>query len=240
MDVSKGIGLILLAGVVSVLLGGRVYERNSVVSADGALPTVASSLPKDIYPDSRNRLPLPKREDMDDYGKKVFDETTRPEQLAGTPQPSFRLYSPRLAKPMAEAHYYVKYETGLPDRLLEIAVLVTAREMGCQYEWTQWETHGRDPHDPRHIEPAIIDIIKYNKPVVGLGQKETVIIAFGREMFGQRKVSSATFAEALRLFGRRGTVDLVELMSLYSATAAEVAAFDVQLKEGQKPLLPAR
>src|SRR5271165_1798557 len=202
MAVLKALEVILLAAVAGVLLGGSIDARNPMGSPHSAAAPVATPLPKDIYPDSRNRLPLPKREDMDDYGKQVFDETTRGERLAGTPQPSFRLYSPKLAKPMAEAHYYVKYETGLSDRLLEIAVLVTAREMDCQYEWTQWETHGRDPRDPRHIEPAIIDMIKYNKPVVGLGEKETVIITLGREMLGRRKVSSATFAEAVRLFGR--------------------------------------
>jgi len=75
---------------------------------------------------------------------------------------------------------------------------------------------------------------------VGLGEKETAIINLGRGMFGQENVSSATFAEVLRLFGRRGTVDLVELMTLSAATAAELTAFDEQLPEGQKPLLPAR
>jgi hypothetical protein len=44
----------------------------------------------------------------------------------------------------------------------------------------------------------------------------------------------------LRLFGRRGTVDLVELMTLHTATAAELTAFDEQLPEGQKPLMPVR
>ena len=39
--------------------------------------------------------------------------------------------------------------------------------------------------------------------------------------------------------GRRGTVDLVELMALYGATGAELVAFDMQLNEGQKPMLPA-
>ena len=98
----------------------------------------------------------------------------------------------------------------------------------------------RDPNDPRHIEPAIIDIIKYDKPVVGLGEKETAIINLGRGMFAEEKVSPATFAEVLRLFGRRGTVDLVELMTLHTATAAELTAFDEQLPEGQKPLMPVR
>jgi hypothetical protein len=134
----------------------------------------------------------------------------------------------------------------LSDRLVEISVLVAARELDSQYEWTEWETYGRDPNDPRHIEPAIIDMIKYDKPVVGLGEKETAIIKFGREMFGPRKVSfgtvdsSATFAEVLRLFDRKGTVDVVHLMASYAADAAELTAFDQHLKEGQKPLLPAR
>ena len=83
--------------------------------------------------------------------------------------------------------------------MVEIAVLVTARAMDSQYEWTEWETYGRDPDDPRHIEPAIIDMIKYEKPVTGLGEKETAIITLGRQMFGRENsfenVSSATFAE---------------------------------------------
>jgi hypothetical protein len=41
------------------------------------------------------------------------------------------------------------------------------------------------------------------------------------------------------LFGRRGTVDLEELMGLYAATANELVAFDQQLHAGQKPMLPA-
>ena len=66
---------------------------------------------------------------------------------------------------------------------------MTAYEMGNQYEWTQWERFGRNPADPRHIEQSTIDIIKYDKPVAGLGEKETAIIKFGRELIGQRKVS---------------------------------------------------
>jgi 4-carboxymuconolactone decarboxylase len=114
--------------------------------------------------------------------------------------------------------------------------MVTAREMDNQYEWAAHDRYARQAG----VESAIIDIIQYGKPAVALGEKETVIIGFGREMFGQKKVSSATFAEALRLLGRRGTVDLVSLMGLYSATSALGNAFDIQLPEGQKPLLPPR
>ena len=41
-----------------------------------------------------NRLPLLKRDDLDDYGKSVYDELAK---LGGNPAP-LRLYSPKLAK----------------------------------------------------------------------------------------------------------------------------------------------
>ncbi len=82
-----------------------------------------------------------------------------------------RLYSPRLAQPLDEAHHYVKYETALGVRLTEVAVLVASRETDCQFEWTNWEVHGHNPGDPRYIEPAIVDIVKYDKPVDGPGRE---------------------------------------------------------------------
>jgi len=233
MHVSKTLKVILLAGVAGTLLSGTSRAQNPTTGAGSAAPSAAAPLPTDVYPESRNRLPLPKREDIDDDGQRIFDEMTQKSQ-----HPLPRLYDPKLAEPMSEAGYYLKNETGLPSRLLEIAVLVTARELDCQFEWTQWENDGRNLADPRHIEQSTIDIIKYNKPVAGLSEKETAIIALGREMLGEKKVSSATFADVLRLFGPRLTVDLVELMAGYSACRTEMTAFDQQLNQGQQPLLP--
>jgi 4-carboxymuconolactone decarboxylase len=207
-------------------------ERRASVAA--SIAAASAPLPTDIYPDSGNRLPLPKREDMDEAGKKGFDQVNRPQRLAMSgpmTTRSVRLYAdPRFAAGTDEKQRYLTYDTGLSDRLVEISVLVAARAMDSQYEWTEWET---------------IDMIKYEKPVTGLGEKETAIINLGRQMFGPRKhsfenVSSATFAEVLRLFDRKGTVDVVHLMAQYAADAAELTAFDQHLKEGQKPLLPAR
>lgn len=199
----------------------------------------AQTLPKDVYPDSRFRLPLPKKQDLDDYGKKVYDELADPgrRSLVGLQGPAgIRLHSPRIAKLMNDANNYLRTETGFGDRLTEIAIMTTARELENQFEWAAHEKAGLKAG----VEPAIVDMIKYRRPAAGLGEKEAVVISFGRELFGQRKVSSATFAAALRLFGQRGVVDLVSLMGHYAATSALLNAFDMQLPEGQKPLLPAR
>ena len=238
MNASNSVRTILLAGVLGLLAGAVCAQT----AGQGGTKS-ASALPADIDPASGNRLPLPNRADMNESDEKLFDEVMKVQERGlgsrEKERPQVRLYSPTLSKALSDAHHYLKYDTGFGDRTTTIAVLTTARELTNQFEWTQWEEHARNQKDSRKVEPTVIDIIKYCKPLTGLEEKDAAIIKLGREIFGTRQVSAATFAEVLRLFGRRGTVDLVELMALYEATGAELVAFDAQLHAGQPPLLPA-
>jgi hypothetical protein len=65
-----------------------------------------------------------------------------------------------------------------------------------------------------------------------------IVIELGREIFGARRVTSATFARSLQQFGRRALVDLVALMGNYAGTAALLTVFDMQLDPGQPQPLP--
>ena len=69
-------------------------------------------------------------------------------------------------------------------------------------------------------------------------ETDAVIVDLGRQMFGDRKVTPQTFAKAKAIFGPHTLVDLVLLMGNYASTAALLCAFDMQLHEGQQPLLP--
>ena len=237
MKPPKSVRAILLAGAMGVL--GCAYAQTTDRGAAPKPPAV----PADIYPESGNRLPLPRSEDMNEADRKIFDDIMARQQGGLSDRekqrPLARMHSPGVSKGLEEAHHYLKYETGFGDRLTTVAVLTTSRELTNQFEWTQWEEHARNPKDTRYVEPKVIDAIKYCRPVTDLDAKDAAVITLGREMFGPRKVSSATFAEVLRLFGRRGAVDLEELMGLYAATANELVMFDQQLHAGQKPLLPA-
>jgi 4-carboxymuconolactone decarboxylase len=88
------------------------------------------------------------------------------------------------------------------------------------------------------ISPDFIEVIKHRKDTNGLDEAAAIVIELGREIFGTRKVASATFARSLRQFGRRALVDLVALMGNYAGTAALLTAFDMQLDPNQTPLLP--
>ncbi len=232
------VGALVVIGALSLFLGHAIGQA----AAQGT-PAKAAALPADIYPESGNRLPFAKREDMSDADKKIFDDVMAAQQggykSRGEERPPIRMHSPKLAKAMAEVHHYLKYDTDLSPRVVEVAVLTTARELTNQYEFTQWVEHALEEKDPRYLGPKVVDVITNCKSVAGLDEKDAAIITLSRETFGRRKVSPKTFADVRRLFGARGTVDLVELMAMYAATGAELTAFDMQLNAGQKPLLPA-
>ena len=193
--------------------------------------------PKDVYHDSGYRLPLPKREELPDQAKKVYDLLLSPDggSLAGLRGPGgIRLHSPRGAVYNSQLARYLRYETGFTGQVRELAILVAAREMDSQFEWMAHEIAALK----EGVSPALIDIVKHRKGIEGLPETEAVIIAFGRQVFREKRVASELFARAHTIFGDKGLVDLVSLMGMYAMTAVLLAAFDIQLREGEKPLLP--
>jgi len=193
--------------------------------------------PADVDPESGCRLPLPKREELDGDAQLVYDSLAGPgsTSLRGLKGPGgILLHSPDLARYSRPRTHYLRYEAGLGGRVRELAILVTARALDSQFEWCAHEAEALR----QGISPQIIDIIKYRKDTAQLDEADRVVIELGREIFTSRKVTPATFARALRQFGRRALVDLVALMGNYAGTAALLVAFDMQLDPGQTPLLP--
>jgi 4-carboxymuconolactone decarboxylase len=194
-------------------------------------------LPKDVHPESLSRLPLLARSDLDEHGQKLYDTVVGPQSrtLMGLRGPSgIWLHSPKLAGYLRAANQYLRFETALDRRLTELAILVTAREVDNQFEWTAHEPAARS----EGLEPRIIDIVKRRKPVSGLGKKEALIIGFGRELLRTRKLRSRTYARGVELFGRRGVLELAALMGNYAATAIILDVVDQRLQPQQTPLLP--
>jgi len=87
------------------------------------------------------------------------------------------------------------------------------------------------------VSAAVIDVIRMDTPVTGIGEKETVVIEFGRELFGRHYVTAETYARALRVFGERDLVDLVGVMAQHADDATLLTAFDQRLPAGQKSTL---
>ena len=198
---------------------------------------MSDALPADVHPDSLSRLPLRRREDMDERGRRFYDAVVDPRSrtLVGLRGPSgIWLHSPELGERVRAVNQYLRFETALDRRLTELAILVTARELDQQFEWTA--------HEPaalaEGLSAEIIDIVKLRRASAGLPPRESAIIDFGREVFRDKKVRPETFARAVELYGLEGVVNLAALMGNYAMTAVILNAVDQQVHPDRRPLLP--
>jgi 4-carboxymuconolactone decarboxylase len=199
----------------------------------------SAALPADVHADSLNRLPLIKREQMDENGKKVYDLHAggAGKMVQRTGPSSISLYSPGVAEPLRRLNDYLRRKNSLlGDQVTELAILVAAREMDSNYVWSAHEPTAQKVGVPQ----AAIDAVKFGKPVAGLGEKETVVISLARQLFHDHKVTSPTFAKAVDLFGKQGTVELVAVMGDYIVNSMLLNAWDQHLPPERKPLLPPR
>ena len=191
--------------------------------------------PDDIDPQSGFRLPLLKREELDEVGQRRYDRAANGGNIAGLQGPTgIMLYSPKTSEGQSSVSRYLRNEAGFSPRIREIALLITSRCMDQQFEWTAHEPEAVKAGVPQ----SVIDTIKFDRSTDGLDQADRVVIELGRAVWRDHKVSSALFAEAKKIFGPNQLVDLVLLMGTHASTAALLTTFDMQLHRGREPMLP--
>lgn len=240
----KSLSLLLLT-----LIAAPIAPLSSLIAAEAGFtmptPLSAANFPDDVHMDSLARLPQIQRANLDAAGKTAFDTYVSPGTGYGS---GLRgpigvwMNSPALAQAMFDVRQRVRYESDRDQRLTELAIISTAREINNQYEYTA--------HEPLAVaaglEQDIIDIVRFrrdvedNQSVAGFGETEQVIVKFAREVISEERVSSETFARAIDIFGEEGVMDLTGLIGYYSFVAITLKAFDVQRPAGSDLLLPVR
>jgi 4-carboxymuconolactone decarboxylase len=198
--------------------------------------TARSPLPADIDPQSYSRLPLVLKDSLDAEGKRIFETINGKE--GNTPRigpPNNTMHSLPAAEPYDVLNQVLRKQNVIGAQFFEISTLVPAREFNQQYEWTGHEIGARRAG----VDQKVIDVIKYDRPVTGLPEKEATAIEFGRAMLrGDHQVPSALFAKMVELFGRRGTMEIAMVMGDYAMTAMVLNAADQHLPPDREPLLP--
>ena len=197
-----------------------------------SLPAIAqaqTALPPDINPVTLSRLPWVTPEDLDEEGRKLLAQ--RPTTAKPGPGPTHvTSYSPRersLGIPTG-------MDSPVGPRYFQLAVLIIAREIDQQYEWSSHEPAGLR----QGLEQSAIDVVKYNKEVKSLSDKDATLITFGRTLYREHRVSSELWQKMIGHFGRQHTVQLMMIMGDYFRVGFMMNAVDQRLPADRKALLP--
>jgi 4-carboxymuconolactone decarboxylase len=130
---------------------------------------------------------------------------------------------------------YTRYDTSIPHKLNELAILVTARFWGSQYEWYSHHKYGLEAG----LSPTLIDELAAGRRPSRMSDDESVIYDFCHELLYTKAVSDDTFAATKEKFGERGIVDLIGVMGYYHVVAMALNVDRYPLPDNAKPELSA-
>ena len=172
--------------------------------------------------------------DLDDTQKKVAERILQVSS-AGLGGPySMLLRSPTLAARYLGMTDYLRFETSLPKRLNELAILIEARLWDAQYEW--WA------HYPialkAGLSKAVADDIREGRRPATMQPDEEVVYDVCIELLRDRHLSDATFARAKAMLGEQQLVDLVAVASFYVMVSSVIIAGEIGVPKGETPPLP--
>jgi 4-carboxymuconolactone decarboxylase len=127
--------------------------------------------------------------------------------------PPYRAYvrDPDLAPRLSALSDYLRWNTSLPPRLSELAILITARQWTVQYEWFA--------HYPLALkgglDPKILADIAAGKRPDNMKDDEAALYDLTSALYRDKKVSDPVYKAALDAFGERGIMDIIGIAGYY-------------------------
>lgn len=143
------------------------------------------------------------------------------------------LRSPEMGDLAQQFGAAMRFNSSIPRKLNELAIIITARHWTSQYEW---QAHHRAALQAG-LSPAIADAIAQGRRPTGMQHDEEVVYNFCTELLKTKQVSDATFNATRDAFGERGVVDLIGVMGWYNMVSMLLNTDRYPLPEGTQPEL---
>ena len=124
------------------------------------------------------------------------------------------LHHPALARHLQGLGEQLRWKSKLPQRLVELAVLITARRWTCQHEWLIHEQLARKAG----LDAGIIDALREQREPRASGD-EALVYAFCRDAHATGRVSDEAFNAVRERFGLDGALELLVLSGYYTMMA---------------------
>lgn len=177
------------------------------------------------------RFPQLSMDELDDAQKPLGEKIMKISSVGiGGPYNTL-LRSPVLGQRLFDLFHYLRWETSVPIKLNELAIIIIARQWRSQVEWFA--------HAPlaakAGLKAEIIADLKEGKRPSGMAEDEAVVYDFITELTAKQKVSDETFARARKAFSDQQIVDLTAVAGNYVMVAMMLAMAEQTVPPGKEP-----
>jgi 4-carboxymuconolactone decarboxylase len=139
--------------------------------------------------------------------------------------------SPVLGQRLFDLFHYLRWETSVPTKLNEFAILIIGRQWRSQVEWFA--------HAPlaskAGLSADILAELKDGKRPSKMAEDEALVYDFVNELTTTQKVSDETYARAKKLFNDQQIVDLTAVAGNYVMVAMVLAMAEETVPPGKEP-----
>lgn len=140
------------------------------------------------------------------------------------------LESPEFADKSQALGAFCRYDTTLPPRLSELAIIITGAHWKAGFEW--------HVHAPialeAGIDPKTLDAIQAGRTPALTKNDEQIVYEFATQLLREREVTDQTFADAVDMLSYRSIVDLVGILGYYGLISMTIKAFELPVPDGHE------
>src|ERR1700759_1597076 len=179
--------------------------------------------------ETQMRLKLLSPGEMSPDQRQTYDESIAGKRGAPPPPMMAWLNSPEMARHATRLGEVMRFDTVFPERISEIAILVTARHWTANYEWF---AHKRLALKGG-LDPKIIDDIRDRRTPQFDDPKAKLVYDVAKSLHEGRGVSKSLYDEAVKLVGERGIVEIIGLCGYYTMVSMTLNTFEFGLPDGE-------
>jgi 4-carboxymuconolactone decarboxylase len=160
------------------------------------------------------RLPVPAEADLNEAQRALLAAIrSGPRGASITPRGpcAVWMHAPEFGQVAQPVGGFCRYQTSLPMRLSEFAILCTARLWRAQYEWFAHEPQA----EKGGVKAKTIQDLKAGRKPASAPKDERAIYDFVQELYKTKRVSDRTYKTLHGMLGDKAMVELVGLLGYY-------------------------
>jgi len=171
-----------------------------------------------------SRLEAPKPDALSPIQQSVYDDIAAGPRGGVHGPLAVWLWRAQFAKHAQRLGQYCRFDSSLPARLSELAILVTGRHWKSEFEWQ----HHKPIALQAGIAEHIVEAIRLGETPNITQPDERVVYEFASELLTERHVSQSLYDQAVGELGAETVVDLVGLLGYYTMISMTINVFEIK------------